>query len=165
MIPNTAPVDIVAAIPLAWPLIVRPGRFRADAWLDRLPKRPAWRIGYGSSTVDYRPVTPGMSCTRKDAARWSGYDLLLASNQVEHFVTVALSAQQCAALIALDHDIGLGNFEDSFVLRALNAGDHAAAAEHFLDHAMIDGVVVPELRARRDEERALFLSRLLSAPA
>jgi lysozyme len=79
---------------------------------------------------------------------------------------------QFGALIALVFNIGAGNLQASTLLRKLNAGDVAGAAEQFLawDKARVDGVLKPlaGLTRRRRAERAMFLGedwRAAAAPA
>ena len=65
--------------------------------------------------------------------------------------------------MALVFNIGAGNLAASTLLRKVNAGDFAGAAEQFLvwDKARVNGVLqpLPGLTRRRRAERALFMGQ------
>lgn len=83
-----------------------------------------------------------------------------ARNAVSNKVRVPLSENMRAALVSLVFNIGGGAFGTSTLLRKLNAGDLAGAADQFLVWNKIKGgtVVSPGLTSRRQRERTLFLS-------
>ncbi len=64
-------------------------------------------------------------------------------------------------MVDLAYNISTGAFRESTVLRELNAGNRAAAADAFLlwDKMTLNGqlVVDPVLAERRKTERAIFL--------
>lgn len=76
------------------------------------------------------------------------------------------SLNQAAAMLSLAFNIGAAAFGASTLLRKFNSGDVAGAADQFLvwDKAHVKGVLtrLPGLAARRDAERALFLSGVTS---
>lgn len=85
-----------------------------------------------------------------------------AEQPINQLVKVALSQNQFDALGSLVFNIGTGNFSASTLLRKLNAGDYAGAAEQFLawNKGRVNGVlqVLPGLVTRRQSEHDLFLT-------
>ena len=65
-------------------------------------------------------------------------------------------------MLSLTYNIGTGAFSTSTVLRKVNSGDIAGAADAFLlwDKGTVDGqlVVIPGLLKRRQAERTVFLT-------
>lgn len=121
--------------------------------------RGIWTIGVGS-TRDLlgRPVTAETApITHAQAIQLCERDLRSALQTVEHDVHVPLSDDEDAALDDFIYNIGSGNFAGSTLLRDLNAGDYAAAADQFLRWNEAGGVVLAGLCRRRAAERAMFL--------
>ena len=79
-----------------------------------------------------------------------------AQRAVAKAVTVPLNQNQYDALTSLAYNIGTGAFQRSTLLRRLNAGDHAGAAEQFGVWVRSGGADSPGLIARRAAERRLF---------
>lgn len=132
-----------------------------------------WTIGWGHAIVDggaqlkgaahkarARALYPG-GITRAQAEALLAADLIPRAASVSSLLKVAVDDGAFGALIALVFNIGAGNLAASTLLRKLNAGDRAGAAEQFLawDKARINGVLQPlaGLTRRRRAERALFL--------
>ncbi|WP_044563374.1 lysozyme [Azospirillum sp. B4] len=122
---------------------------------------PAGRltIGYGHTGPD---VTPGLTITQAQAMTLLAQDLATAGNGVTQVVTVPLNDNQYAALTDFVFNLGIGSLSQSTLLRLLNQGDYAGAADQFLvwDKAHVNGQLVPlpGLAARRQREQALFLT-------
>ncbi|MEA1672622.1 lysozyme [Nitrospirillum sp. BR 11163] len=122
---------------------------------------PAGRltIGYGHTGPD---VMPGMTITLAQAQDLLAQDLATAGDGVSEVVTVALTDNQYAALTDFVFNLGIGSLTASTLLSLLNTGDYTAAADQFLvwDKAHVNGqlVTLPGLAARRQKERALFLT-------
>jgi GH24 family phage-related lysozyme (muramidase) len=147
-----------------------PSTVTLDAYLDPLD---IWTIGWGHA-VQYlgkhlkgkdnrtlaRQLYPG-GITRAQAESLLRADLLDRAPAVLRLVKVALDDGQFGALMSFVFNAGGGNFERSTLLRLLNAGDRAGAADQFLVWNMgrRNGVLVelPGLTRRRRAERALFL--------
>jgi lysozyme len=72
-------------------------------------------------------------------------------------LSVPVTSNAFSAMVSLCYNIGTGNFGSSSVLKALNAGDRAGAADAFLLWNKAGGVVLDRLVSRRKEERALFV--------
>jgi len=88
-------------------------------------------------------------------------DVAIAADAVNRLVKVPLTQNQFDALVCLVFNIGEGNFEGSGLLRVLNQGNYADAANRFpkWNKERISGVLVESkgLSARRGREQALFL--------
>lgn len=121
-----------------------------------VPGERYWTIGYGHYGPD---VKHDDVITRKQATELLKRDLKTYEGYVKQYVKVPLSQNEFDALVSLVYNIGGGNFMGSSVLRELNKGKRATAADHFLDWNKGDSPprVLPGLDRRRKEERALFL--------
>ncbi len=134
-----------------------------------------WTIGWGHALIDHgaqlkgpenkpraRQLYPG-GITREQAEALLRGDLIPRAASVSSLLKVAVNDPQFGALIALVFNIGAANLGASTLLRKLNAGDLAGAAEQFLvwDKARVNGVLQPlaGLTRRRKAERAMFLGQ------
>lgn len=108
-------------------------------------------IGWGHT----RGVKLGDTCSIEQARAWFVEDAAEAENDVLRLVRVPLAQHEFDALVSFQFNTGaLGK---STLLRRLNAGDRAAAADQFLRWVYDDGVKLAGLVRRRTAERALFL--------
>lgn len=118
-------------------------------------------IGYGH-LLHRSPVRPD------DIAKWGtltpaqGLKLLqqdaeLAAASIRNHVKVRITQAQFDALVSFAFNVGVGGFEQSTLLRKLNAGDKTGAADELLKWDMAGGHHLPGLLARRRDERHLFL--------
>ena len=112
-----------------------------------------WTIGYGSTSG----VTRNMVITEAQAEQMLAADLVRFERIVERAVQVPLNQDQFDALVSFTYNVGEGNFTKSTLLRKLNAGDTAGAAEQFSRWVHAGGKVLSGLVKRRAAERALFL--------
>lgn len=112
-----------------------------------------WTIGYGSTSG----VTRNMVITETQAEQMLAEDLVRFERIVERLVRVPVTQTQFDALVSFTYNVGEGNFTKSTLLRKLNAGDSAGAAEQFSRWVNASGKVLPGLVKRRAAERALFL--------
>jgi GH24 family phage-related lysozyme (muramidase) len=135
-------MNIDAAVRLAMPLVFDPEGCRLSAYLDTMPASsegraraiPVWAIGHGTTWANGRPVFSRQTCTQAEADGWAVDALVVVARQVQHVVHVPLSDPQGAALIAFVHKIGIGHFETSTVLEALNRGEYQHAADRLLEY-------------------------------
>ncbi len=122
-------------------------------------------IGYGHTGP---AAAPGRRITRAEAERLLAADLADAEAAVDALVRAPVPAERRAALVSLAFNIGRENLARSTLLRKLNAGDVAGAAEEFgrWVHGTLRGrkVVLPGLVRRRAAERALFLGEPTGVP-
>ena len=112
-----------------------------------------WTIGYGAT----RGVKPGMTITKDQAERMLLNDVQRFEPEVQRLVTAKLNQDQWDALVCFTYNLGSANLESSTLLRLLNAGDYAGAADQFPRWNRAGGKVLPGLVSRRAAERDLFL--------
>ncbi|EDH9820259.1 TPA_asm: lysozyme, partial [Salmonella enterica subsp. enterica serovar Typhimurium] len=79
-------------------------------------------------------------------------------NDVSRLVKVKLTQGQFDALVSFAYNLGARTLSSSTLLRKLNSGDYAGAADEFLRWNKAGGKVLNGLTRRREAERALFLS-------
>jgi len=115
-------------------------------------QRGIWTIGYGHTAGVYK----GMICTEEQAAVWLQQDILWASSVVNRLVTVELTQSEFDALTDFTFNLGSGNFQESTLLKYLNAGNYTGAAEQFPVWDLCAGQVDPGLKNRRLGEQQLF---------
>lgn len=132
-----------------------------------------WTIGWGHAITEggvqlkgsahrarAKALFPG-GITRAQAEALLAGDLIPRAAVVSRLCKVPLNDGQFGALMALLYNIGEGNLAASTLLRRLNQGDFAGAAEQFLawDKARVKGVLTAlrGLTRRRRAERAMFL--------
>lgn len=123
------------------------------AYWDALGK--LWTIAYGHT----RGVHEGMTCTQAQADAWLLEDRASAEANVNKHVTAELTQHEFDALVDFDFNCGDGNMDSSTLLKLVNSGDIARAADEFdkWDHA--GGKVVAGLLRRRLAEKAEFLTK------
>ncbi|MEH2371013.1 glycoside hydrolase family protein [Nostoc sp.] len=132
--------------------------FRAEAYLDpvNIPT-----IGYG--TIRY---PNGQKVQMKDVISEPEAEALMKlecdefAEVVNQNVKVTLNQNQFDALVSFCYNVGAGGFQESTLLKKLNAGNYSEAGEQFLvwNKATKDGVkkVIDGLTNRRKDEKALF---------
>lgn len=122
-----------------------------------------WLIGYGHAGT----AKVGMTITEDDANRLLISDVRAAEEAVRRLVSVRINENEFSALVSLAYNLGPAAFSKTLVLRRLNEGDRAGAADAFryLVAASINGerVVLDALKRRRAAERVLFLTPPLRA--
>jgi lysozyme len=111
-----------------------------------------WTIGYGHT----KDVHPGMFCTVAQAEQWLAEDIQWASDEVNKCVYVALSQGEFDALVDFTFNLGSSNFYHSSLLRLVNLGNLAAAANEFARWDRAGGKVVAGLLRRRLAEEGEF---------
>jgi len=129
--------------------------FRASAYLD---EGGTWTIGYGHTegvSGDTPPVT------EKQAEALLRQDLQAAESSVCRLVKVELNDNQYAALVSLVYNAGSAPLVRMLGIR-LNAGDYAGAADEFFRWRLAGGIVSDGLVRRREAERALFMTPVLT---
>lgn len=118
-----------------------------------------WTIGYGwTQTVDGKPIHAGMTIKQETAERLLKTGLVSYESDVSRLVKVGLTQGQFDALVSFTYNLGARSLSTSTLLRKLNAGDYAGAADEFLRWNKAGGKVLNGLTRRREAERALFLS-------
>lgn len=118
-----------------------------------------WTIGYGwTQPVDGKPIRAGMTIKQETAERLLKTGLVSYETDVSRLVKVGLTQGQFDALVSFTYNLGARSLSTSTLLRKLNAGDYAGAADEFLRWNKAGGKVLNGLIRRREAERALFLS-------
>lgn len=118
-----------------------------------------WTIGYGwTQPVDGKPIRAGMTIKQETAERLLKTGLVSYEIDVSRLVKVGLTQGQFDALVSFTYNLGVRSLSTSTLLRKLNAGDYAGAADEFLRWNKAGGKVLNGLTRRREAERALFLS-------
>ncbi|KTI47628.1 muraminidase [Enterobacter hormaechei subsp. steigerwaltii] len=118
-----------------------------------------WTIGYGwTQPVDGKPIRAGMTIKQETAERLLKTGLVSYESDVSRLVKVGLTQRQFDALVSFTYNLGARSLSTSTLLRKLNAGDYAGAADEFLRWNKAGGKVLNGLTRRREAERALFLS-------
>ena len=127
---------------------------RLTAYSDPATGAAPWTIGYGAT----RGVTKGMTITSEQAERMLQNDIARFEPELESLVKVPLSQNQWDALMSFVYNLGSANLASSMLLKLLNAGDYARAADQFPRWNKAGGKELPGLTKRRAAEQALFLS-------
>ena len=133
-------------------------RFRA--FLDSVGR---WTIGFGNTChLDGTPVKEGDTLPDLAAAEALMLHALgLIKPKLQRLVHAPIVACQGGAMLSFAYNVGTGAFGSSTLLRKVNAGDHVAAADQFMewDKGTVDGhkVTINGLENRRKIERAVYL--------
>lgn len=144
-------------------LIAKAEGFSDTVYQDAVGK---WTIGYGHLVVPgdpYFPYGTQKTITLDDAETLLKKDTAIATNAVDTYVTVPLTDNQRAALISFVFNVGAGAFESSTLLKLLNRGDYAGAANQldvWIYGTLPSGekIKLPGLITRRADEKATFLA-------
>mgnify|MGYP002479003025 FL=1 len=117
--------------------------------------RGIWTIGYGTTFIDNKPVTSGMTITQNDAA-----------NYLEEYVSVLydtistklpnLTDNQMIAVLDFSYNVGLNAFLNSTMYKYLSGGKISQASGQFLLWVYSNGKKLSGLVRRRTEEKQIF---------
>ena len=117
-----------------------------------------WTIGYGHLI---RPTDDfDAPLTLSQATALLCDDLSKFEAWVLGYVTVDINQNQFDALVSFTYNLGPGALQKSSLLRKLNAGDYAGAAEEFPKWCKAGGKEIAGLLRRRNAEKDLFLTTL-----
>ena len=83
-------------------------------------------------------------------------DLKVAERAVKRHVTAPITQEQYDSLVSFTFNVGATNFENSTLLKKLNAGDCMGAVKEFSRWVYAKGVKLRGLVRRRDDEAANF---------
>jgi len=115
-------------------------------------------IGVGhTGTVSGKTITRGMTITQNKSTELLLSDLAWVEASINKSVKVPLSQNQYDALCSFVFNVGKTAFENSTLLKKLNAGDYASAADQLLQWKRA-GNIPDLLLPRRKRERELFLT-------
>jgi lysozyme len=134
-------------------LLKRSEDFRSHTYLDAvgLPT-----IGYGHQLVHPECFPDGI--TEAQSAEILTSDLREAERAVSRLVKVALTQGQFDALVDFCFNVGTGKLASSTLLKDLNAGQYAEAAEQLLRWDHVGAKEMAGLKARREAEFHLWHS-------
>ncbi len=114
----------------------------------------------GKPTIGYgHLIKPGEkfdTITESEAEVILAADLGIAEDAVKSMVTVPLSQLQFDALVSLVFNVGAGNFANSTLLKCLNQGRYALAANEFQRWSYVGANRMAGLYARRRTEKIIF---------
>jgi len=136
-------------------LLKRSEGFRSDTYND-VNGFPT--IGYGHRLLDHESFSDGI--TEAQAAGILATDVRSAEQAVARLVKVPLTQGQFDALVDFCFNLGVGRLASSTLLKALNGGRYADAAEQLLRWDIVGGEENAGLKARREAEFALWHSRM-----
>lgn len=118
-----------------------------------------WTIGYGwTQPVNDRSIDRGMIITQDIADSLLRSGIVQYEKEVAGLVDIDVSQNQFDALVDFAYNLGVKALKGSTLLKKLNAGDYAGAADEFPKWNKAGGKVLQGLVERRAAERALFLS-------
>jgi lysozyme len=123
---------------------------RLDAYQDSVG---VWTIGYGHTGSD---VQPRLTITQEQAEILLGADIAWAAACVNKAVKSAINQNQFDALVDFTFNLGCATLIQSSLLKLVNAGDFAGAAQQFLRWNKAGGRVLKGLTVRRQAEMDLF---------
>ena len=132
--------------------------FSSKAYPDPPGQTAKWSIGYGHQLTGSDGLTTSSVIDESTAFSLLSSDVQSATNCVYLNAGVSLTPNQQAALISLCYNIGCQAFQGSTLLKLLNQGDYAGAANEFSRWVYAGGQVSSSLVSRRSEEQSLFLS-------
>lgn len=121
----------------------------------------AYRDSVGIPTIGYghtHGVKMGDVITGAQADAFLRDDLQVAELTINTNVKVKLTQGQFDALASFVFNLGSGNFVKSTLLKKLNTGDYAGAADEFGKWVNAGGKKLPGLVKRRAAEREVFLT-------
>jgi lysozyme len=113
-----------------------------------------WTCGYGATGAD---VGRGTVWTQEDADDRLAKDLAKFERAAARMVRVPVTEGQKSALISLMFNIGSTAFQESTLLKLLNAKDYRGAGAQFGRWTKAGGRTLNGLVARRDAEAKLFM--------
>lgn len=95
--------------------------------------------------------------TRSDAVQLLKQDAKVAENAVNNYTKVSLTQNEFDALVSFTFNLGAGAYRNSTLLKRLNAGNKAEAANQLLRWNKVGGKEVNGLTRRRTAEKTMFL--------
>lgn len=116
-------------------------------------------IAYGHTReVSRQDVLEGKTITQAEAEELFRQDIEPLENGISNALHIPVTQGMFDALVSFAFNLGLNALLNSTLMRILNQGDYAGAAEQFLRWNKAGGKVVTGLDRRRKAERRLFLT-------
>ncbi|RYD60275.1 MAG: lysozyme [Verrucomicrobiaceae bacterium] len=126
---------------------------RLKAYPDPGTGGAPWTIGVGHTGPE---VKPGMVITEAQSDNYLHSDLAKFEKTVNTLVKAAITQPMFDALVSFAYNCGPANLKTSTLLKKVNAGDFAGAANEFAKWNKAAGRVLNGLTRRRAAEAALF---------
>jgi len=134
-----------------------------EGWSAKVYTDPAGHptIGYGHKLL---PGEKFGTITKDEGDALLLADMTRIDKEITPAISVKLTENQRAALVSFAFNVGAGAFRNSTLLKKLNAGDVAGAANELdkwnkaRDKKTGQLVALPGLTARRTAEKTLFLT-------
>jgi GH24 family phage-related lysozyme (muramidase) len=118
-----------------------------------------WTIGYGwTHPVNGKKIDSSMTIDQQTAEQLLKSGVVQYEQGVSQLVNVGINQNQFDALVDFAYNLGVDALKGSTLLKKLNAGDYAGAADEFPKWVNAGGVRLNGLVKRRNAERELFLS-------
>jgi lysozyme len=94
--------------------------------------------------------------TKERALQLLEHDITKFAQAVNRLVKVNIHQHHFDALVSFVYNVGIGNLENSTLLKKLNKGDFTGAAAEFPKWNKAGGKVLAGLTRRREAEKVLF---------
>lgn len=118
-----------------------------------------WTIGYGTTGPE---IGPNQTITEQRAEELLREDLVYFEKFVSDLLTVSVNQNEFDALVSFTFNVGGYAFKSSTLLSLLNdKTDKTIVASEFLKWVKVGSKVSEGLRKRREQEKALFLTKPL----
>jgi lysozyme len=144
-----------AALIKAFESCLEPVPGGCQAYLD--PVR-VLTIGWGHTKDNGRQFDASSIWTQAECDAEFLKDMAVFIAAVNNFVKVPINQDQFDALVSFAFNLGADSLKNSTLLKKLNAGDFAGAAQEFQRWNKAKGKVLPGLTRRRASEALLFQS-------
>ena len=127
---------------------------KLTAYPDPATGGDPWTIGWGST----KGVKKGDIWTQKQADDALATECEEWCKGILKLVKAQLNDNQFSALVSFVHNVGLGNFGKSTMLKLINQNKLKEASEEFVKWNKAAGKVMAGLTKRRQAEKDLFIS-------
>lgn len=129
--------------------------FRANAYHLEVDPPNVWTVGYGYT----HGVKPGLTVTEEEATALLCQECRRIESAINPLFQSRVSQNQFDAIVSFTYNLGVGAFQGSTLLKMLNNGDYAGAADQFPKWVHSSGGnILSGLVRRRNAERDLFLT-------
>lgn len=143
---------LAACMALCLPITAHYEGLRTKAYLDPIGLKT---VCYGETVADMNKTYTKEQCGEMLSIRLGYF-----ATMVDKLVTVDITPQEHASYASFAYNVGLKTFQDSTLLKKLNAGEHIAACNQLTRFVYAGGKKLQGLVARREAERQLCLSGL-----
>ncbi len=117
-----------------------------------------WTIGYGTTTINGRPVVQGLTITREDAETFLTQHVReTVVPTLRRNIRSLITQSMFDALASFVYNVGGGNLAKSTLLKDLNSAKYLDAAAGFMIWTKAGGRELAGLVRRRKAEKDLFL--------